>query len=238
MGHALVRPFKQSGATTGPTRNPSYLPAKTFATALVDMLVPDSRGATTLDQIRAAITNLGDTAPFGGALLSLLNTASGSTKTFMTSVEQWYDDSMDRISGSYKRWAKRWVIVFALVVAICLQVDTLQVASSLYTDGPLRQAVVAAATNETLCPQGQTPTQTKDCVTKELSTLQASAGLPVGWTTPLPDNFPGWVLKALGWALTALAASFGAPFWFDALTKLGSLRNAGAKPARAGGSSS
>ena len=29
---------------------------------------------------------------------------------------------MDRISGSYKRWAKRWLIVITLVVAAILHV--------------------------------------------------------------------------------------------------------------------
>jgi hypothetical protein len=37
-------------------------------------------------------------------------------------------------------------------------------------------------------------------------------------------------LKLLGWLVTAFAVSFGAPFWFDALSKLGSLRNTGTKP--------
>ena len=32
------------------------------------------------------------------------------------------------------------------------------------------------------------------------------------------------------WLLTAAAVSFGAPFWFDALSKLGSLRTAGRPP--------
>ena len=37
-------------------------------------------------------------------------------------------------------------------------------------------------------------------------------------------------VKLLGWLLTAFAVSFGAPFWFDALSKLGSLRTSGPKP--------
>jgi hypothetical protein len=37
--------------------------------------------------------------------------------------------------------------------------------------------------------------------------------------------------SALGWILTAIAISFGAPFWFDILNKIISLRAAGQKPA-------
>ena len=34
----------------------------------------------------------------------------------------------------------------------------------------------------------------------------------------------------LGLALTTLAASFGAPFWFDTIGRLASLRNTGTRP--------
>lgn len=35
----------------------------------------------------------------------------------------------------------------------------------------------------------------------------------------MPSSFWGWVLKIFGLALTATAASLGAPFWFDLLNK-------------------
>ena len=36
--------------------------------------------------------------------------------------------------------------------------------------------------------------------------------------------------KLIGLTLTAVAISFGAPFWFDTLSKLARLRNSGAPP--------
>jgi len=56
-------------------------------------------------------------------------------------------------------------------------------------------------------------------------------GLPIGWTYGDPKNptndprafrgvDPGnWFLRILGWFITALALSLGAPFWFDLLNK-------------------
>jgi len=35
---------------------------------------------------------------------------------FATSVENWYDSQMARVSGSYKRWIKRWIIAIAAVL--------------------------------------------------------------------------------------------------------------------------
>jgi hypothetical protein len=40
------------------------------------------------------------------------------------------------------------------------------------------------------------------------------------------DGFQGFS----GLAITAAAASLGAPFWFDVLNRVGSLRNVGNKP--------
>jgi hypothetical protein len=39
-----------------------------------------------------------------------------------------------------------------------------------------------------------------------------------------------WFLKILGWTLTGLAVSIGAPFWYDLLNKFVDLRGAGKKP--------
>ena len=45
--------------------------------------------------------------------------------------------------------------------------------------------------------------------------------LPIGWNNETtPQGFADWLLKFLGIILTGLAASLGAPFWFDILNKL------------------
>jgi hypothetical protein len=180
--------------------------------------------------IRNFVTGLPESVPFRRALLSLIKSAGDDIDKFRASLETWYDGQMDRIGGAYKRWAKRWVIVFALAVAIFLHVDAIAVGQALYSDGPLRQAVAAAATNGTLCKQGEPFDETRDCVTKQLESFEAE-GLPLGWPMDnKPDDPISWLSLLAGMALTAGAASFGAPFWFDILNRLGSLRNTGKKP--------
>ena len=39
-----------------------------------------------------------------------------------------------------------------------------------------------------------------------------------------------WLAKILGYLVTALAISLGAPFWFDLLRKIVNVRASGAKP--------
>jgi len=237
MGHPLVRPFKQSNAAGGQTRNPSYLPARSFAAALVDMIVPNAQGTTTLDAIRASVNGLDPALPFKGVLLSLLNTAGQDVGVFMSALERWYDDQMARIGGSYKRWAKRWAIIIAILFAVLFQVDAVAIGTRLFVDAPLRESVAAAAVEagqKPLC----TPAQDESLSTTQACVTQAFGGLPVGWSAgdlqwnggTVPGTEESWLLKALGWAITGFAASLGAPFWFDALGKLGSLRNTGQKP--------
>ncbi len=156
---------------------------------------------------------------------------------------------MGRISGWYKRWSVGLLFVIGFAVAVFANVDTMQVGHTLWVDQPVRTAVVAAAGgNGTVCrDEGD---KTAECVDKKLDEL-AKAGLPILWQKECLSKQDGWAggclttafsppntalafgLKLLGgWVVTGIAVSFGAPFWFDALSKLGNLRIAGTKPSQ------
>jgi hypothetical protein len=69
-----------------------------------------------------------------------------------------------------------------------------------------------------------------------------NVGLPLGWSLGSnaaaddirkPPKGGNLLWKALGLLLTGLALSLGAPFWFDVLKGLGSLRSTGRPPSRA-----
>jgi hypothetical protein len=235
----------------GRLRNPQYVSGRTFARALVDLLVstdPDGRPPVVLriEKIRGAVEKLPPDLPLRRPLLSFLARAGGDVEAFERAVEQWYDEQMAKIAGWYKRWSRVVLGVVGFLVAVALNIDTGQVTHSLYLDAPLQQAVVATANAGALCQDVTDPAARTECATTELETLRA-AGLPVGyspschWLTGQwracwawsdgapPDGWTPW-RKLLGWLITAFAVSFGAPFWFEALSKLGSLRNAGTKP--------
>jgi hypothetical protein len=67
-----------------------------------------------------------------------------------------------------------------------------------------------------------------DKARKLVDTL-AATGLPMGWTELDFQSLSFWdqTRKVLGWLLTAFALSLGAPFWFDLLQKLSSIRSVG-----------
>ncbi len=67
----------------------------------------------------------------------------------------------------------------------------------------------------------QSVTATEDCLRP----------FPIGWTA---ENSAKWTwLSILGWIVTGLALSLGAPFWFDLLGTFVNIRGAGPKPKRA-----
>jgi hypothetical protein len=101
---------------------------------------------------------------------------------FRSNAETWFDEVMARASGWYKRKAIVFSAIWGLVVAVLLNIDSLAVVSTLYTDPTTRAAIVAeAGAMQTLPEQGdetEQPQETLDKTERKLSKL----GLPVGWT--------------------------------------------------------
>lgn len=235
MRHPLLRARRQTDPDGRYTRLPPYLPANDIAAAVIDVLLGDPPPAG----IGARIEEIAKT-PVGRALKPLWEQAGEDRERFVAAIEGWYDAQMERVSGWYKRWVKRWIIAIGVVVAVVLNVNTVSIASALYDNVTVRDTVVAAAGAGDLCGAPGAPA---GCTRDELDRL-AAVGLPLGWPEGCPADIgacvrsePGapvgvgdWLAALLGLALTVIAAAVGAPFWFDVLGRLGSLRNTGTPP--------
>ncbi len=72
---------------------------------------------------------------------------------------------------------------------------------------------------------------TPECRISENLKQIKKLGLPIGWTRVEGDprslsvGWQTWLIRIIGWLLTALAVSLGAPFWFDMLNKFISIRS-------------
>jgi hypothetical protein len=60
-------------------------------------------------------------------------------------VEVWFNNSMDRVSGAYKRTAQGWLFVLGLLIASCMNADTIDMWRRLEADDELRNAMVRRA---------------------------------------------------------------------------------------------
>jgi hypothetical protein len=68
---------------------------------------------------------------------------------FAQKLENWFDDSMNRVSGWYKRQVEMILFAIGLSMAIVFNVDTLQIAGKLTTDKDARDKMVALALKAT-----------------------------------------------------------------------------------------
>jgi hypothetical protein len=221
--HPLLKSICRAG------QKPSYLPAAIFARALVDVLDPNAKnaasGAAAVQSFRSAVEAAGLPTRLRSSVLAMVDQGTADLGALRADLQAWFDDAMDRASGWYKRRIRTISLGVALVVAVIFNADTIQIATRLWGDPGLRVAVADAASRVV-----------EDCA--EISECPELQGLPaleaqlrrfpMGWGSGA--NFAPWSFA--GWALTALALSLGAPFWFDALNKLNIVRASGPKPQR------
>ena len=188
---------------------PSYIPKANFARAIIDLY---QQGKVQSPAVQAALRSLSQDT--GNDIVAL-----------RTNIEGWFDSSVERIGGWYKRRTQAILLALGLIMAFALNVNTIKIANALYKQSALRAAVVATAQTVTqqVQPAAGTPQQQVENSIGTLNTL-ANSGLPMGWSGRDWKYWAGW-RAWLGWFLTAVAVTLGAPFWFDMLNKVVSLRS-------------
>jgi hypothetical protein len=174
-------------------------------------------------------------------------------KNYQENIEKWFDRNMENASGWYRENALNIAFVIGLVLAVVFNVDTINITDRLWREPTIRQALVAQADTYELEEGTANITEVPgyfDSLAMPIGWASVPASDPsvcIGFVTFTPDaeiafragneckvlvnvpavnNIMGWVLKLLGFVISAFAARQGAPFWFDLLKKLVSLRSA------------
>ena len=224
---------------------PAYIPSRNFATALIDITARGTPNAYDAvdpalapNRFKEAIGRLPNT-DLRRALLIAFEDAQGDLEKARANIEKWFDSSMDRVSGWYRKQTQWILLGLGILIAVTLNVDALRIASALYHNDALRSAAVQQAesvSNDVQSEAGHAaslavigcqpitdsgdPEQAKvaaSCARQRI----ADIGYPIGW-----DGRAIWRWSSVpGWLLTALAVSLGAPFWFDLLNKMMVIRS-------------
>lgn len=154
----------------------------------------------TLDQIRVGVASLAVTQPqLKQALETLLQgaeeySAKGESALALArvNVENWFDGSMDRLSGWYKRRAQQMAFFIGIAVAIIANGDTVLLAQQLWRDPALRTSLVAQA-QDMIQKQGDVSQPTLEQVT-QLQAQFNGLNIPFGWIgTPIPLDASGTI---------------------------------------------
>lgn len=298
---------------------PSYITADNFSKTMIDLLRgkdfaagddPKPAIERALNEKKVQWKNKEDDpeVDINDETLSYLHSlwadAQGDVQKFRGLIENWFDVTMERTTGWYKRQTQVVLFVIGLIIAIVFNVDTLKMSGMLAHDPDLRKELVEQADNyvkthkqeldvnwnkvevedpaesseviadtvsseETQETEGQdvepTPVEgvtseaptvmsvedsidiqevkdsaivlinrAADLVNNDIAKVNKTLGM--GWTCKSFNRHEeehcfhwkgfclwSWNLKwssLLGWFVSALALSLGAPFWFDLLNRL------------------
>lgn len=173
-----------------------------------------------------------------------INDAEEAIAAVRTNLEEYFDQTMDRLVGVFRRKAQLVGLIIGLIVAIAFNVDAITIGTMLWREPTIRSTFVARAS---LTAETPLPIDNEDVNPQEAweDFQEGFVGLkiPIGWNiqsegfpfTPvdMPDGdlTTNWIVtKALGWFISGAAAAQGAPFWFDVLKKVTNMRAAGINP--------
>src|SRR5256885_113765 len=258
LNHGLVDALSRKTSGT-----PSYIGPEPFTAAVLDIIHPaDPQGVRTMEDFKTAVAKM-PAGKLKESLSAILDEANNSITAFKIGVGCWFDRSMDRVSGWYKRYAQTWLFWLGLAIAVSCNVDTVHVLQSLSTNPklaadtadvavdylkthketsattaptpgpgavPISGAVASPPSSAGLASPNSTPAPSLQSLVTNVQTAFGdiqSLRLPIGWDVSQrnyfwDENGPRWNRIAtgiVGWLLTALAASLGAPFWFDTLQR-------------------
>jgi hypothetical protein len=256
--HALINPL--GPGASDPTKNaPAYVEKLQFAEALLDVTgltaatpaaAAQAPGPEAVAALTARMAALNDQVAkisdpqIKQLLQGMIARCGGDMGRLKTDLANWFDNAMDRLSGDFKRRTQVMTFVIALVTALVINLDTIRVGTLLWGQTGLAEDLKSITIPSSAPADVNGVISTEKQVIDALDKL-AQEGFPVGWA---PGHFmdvedtPGhweaiwneppsiWYRPLLGWFITAVAALFGAPFWFDALQSIIRLKGAGPSP--------
>ncbi len=188
--HALVNPRNDGTGTTEAALKknaPSYVQPIQFANALIDILDTGKPTTSTpsgghpgrmvrgnVASMAAAINYVVPAAAnpqINSMLLAIVNRTGGNIALMKDEISAWFDNSMDRLSGFYKRWVQLINFLTALILAGVLNISAIHVAKVLWLQ-PIDTKVVENCEGYTQGPAGSAQNLEQTAASDRLEPLQ------------------------------------------------------------------
>lgn len=219
-------------ARISPYSMPAYISKETFSAIVADMMEAKNSAAL------ARKINQLDEGDLKRMMQFLFRRADGNPAVFKAEVDNWFDKVMERASDWYRRNLKWWLFAVGLVLAAIFNADTIKIYQSISASAITQDFLVEMATefeqrNDTIAGPDLTLSLEESLErlnesVREVEQFRSALGL--GWMTDETERtLPWWLIKLAGLLLTAIAVTLGAPFWFDLLRKMLSLRQTSAE---------
>jgi hypothetical protein len=143
-------------------------------------------------------------------------------------LEGWFNNSMERVSGAYKRYTQFWLYVWATLIVVWLNVDAVEIGRRLIADAQLRStlaaggisfvaqanspnapamvdsnplAAVAGSSSNTMASTPQIHSTSNAFSVSDLVKEISKLNLPIGWGACSNDNTKN---SLIGWVMNWL----------------------------------
>ncbi len=166
-----------------PSSLPSYVPARDFATAMLDVLRDGSANAG-FAQIKRTVEALPE-GDIKRILTTFIADAGNDIDKLRARIETWFDDAMDRLSGLYKRFTQYFLLALGLAIAALLNIDSVHLAVDMWEQPALRAQIVASAI-ATVPPASNQQSGSNTALPSQLSPQSLQTALDKVHSLPLP----------------------------------------------------
>jgi hypothetical protein len=178
-------PMISSAQNKGARRPAQYIDPEIFANALVDVItwegLPDENVVITqnletddvpeqssnsaniplitpvMDQFVNGVTKMNE-SPLKRMFLNMLSKSDGKLDELKKQIKVWYEGQMDRVNGWYKRKQGNWALLFAFLLALVLNIDSIHLFKVISLDENLRESLVETADKMVVDIQSDTNT--------------------------------------------------------------------------------
>jgi hypothetical protein len=221
LKHPLIQ-----GLAVGSQRCPSYIPGETFVDAAVGTLLnlgteptapaasPPSSSAT-IQELMAAVHQLADDN--ARKVFSSVLAGAADLEEARGRLETWFNNSMERVSGTYKRYSQFWLYVWATIAVVWLNIDSIQITQRLLTDAQFRSNLASGAvhfisqpgisnsvaltgTDASPSQSSNQPASGSALTATQVLKDAGQLNLPIGWGTSsnsATNSIIGWVITRL-----------------------------------------
>lgn len=166
----------------------------------------------------------------------LIGKVTASDKVGLDGLSGWFKSAMDRAAQRFTTHMRIWTIFFAIGVAFALQLDSFNLFRQLSTNEKLRTGLTASYSAVLESAAQVAPTTEANKATLQQLSAQADkirGQLEESGFSLIPPKYAEWNIwpgaqfdnpRFWGILFSAALLSLGAPFWFNALKSLSSLR--------------
>jgi|GEM_PF-2487564 len=136
------------GAASPPAGDPVVATPHDLARLFDALLQESSADVSELLRDPAVASILGSPVVPQSVRDAVINVTTGTQREvqkLQDGVEIWFNNAMDRVSGTYKRYTQVALLLIGLVAAILLNADTIRIWQTLSSNDELREAVVRQA---------------------------------------------------------------------------------------------